>query len=184
MRPLCPSRARHASEGQRNVQTRLLSAFPVQHASSSVPCGRPCSAELPRVLALLHVQCAWAWAVHPHLQDVCILHYACTRMHARCTPSPPRPRTLQVHLVDTETRELVYALIVSAEAQGPLISRWVVSAGRPAHSIACKTSWHGRPAPPAPSSCPCVPRSLGPSHHAKALRHTPQARAFFAAACK
>lgn len=29
----------------------------------------------------------------------------------------------QVHLVDTETRELVYALIVSAEAQGPLVTR-------------------------------------------------------------
>ena len=29
----------------------------------------------------------------------------------------------QVHLVDTETRELVYALIITAEAQGPLVTR-------------------------------------------------------------
>lgn len=29
----------------------------------------------------------------------------------------------QVHLVDVESRELVYALIVAAEAQGPLITR-------------------------------------------------------------
>lgn len=28
-----------------------------------------------------------------------------------------------MHLVDVETRELVYALIVAAEAQGPLVTR-------------------------------------------------------------
>ncbi len=34
-------------------------------------------------------------------------------------------REIKVHLVDTETRELVYALIISAEAQGPLVTRSV-----------------------------------------------------------
>lgn len=36
-------------------------------------------------------------------------------------------RDIKVHLVDTETRELVYALLVTAEAQGPLITRSVCS---------------------------------------------------------
>ncbi len=39
-----------------------------------------------------------------------------------CGPAG-RPQDIKINVVDTESRELVYALIVSAEAQGPLVSR-------------------------------------------------------------
>lgn len=50
------------------------------------------------------------------------LPYVLVPAHIMSAP-PAGPKDVRVHLVDSESRELVYALIVAAEAQGPLVTR-------------------------------------------------------------
>lgn len=53
-------------------------------------------------------------------------------------------RDIKVHLVDTESRELVYAMIVTAEAQGPLVTR-TFEVEVPAGSVANKKIMYTNP---------------------------------------
>jgi hypothetical protein len=69
---------------------------------------------------------------HPPLFAAASVCYMQTGVHLCCKltvsiHSCSAPYSPQVHLVDVESRELVYALVVAAEAQGPLITRWVLS---------------------------------------------------------
>ncbi|GFH23924.1 uncharacterized protein HaLaN_21619, partial [Haematococcus lacustris] len=48
---------------------------------------------------------------------------ALTELLINFRPVTSGAKDVKVHLVDVETRQLVYALIVAAEAQGPLVTR-------------------------------------------------------------
>lgn len=49
---------------------------------------------------------------------------ALTEMLLSFRPVAVGLKDIKVNIVDSESRELVYAMLVCAEAQGPLISRW------------------------------------------------------------
>ncbi len=102
-----------------------LQTFP---SAPSTPYPPP--SHLMRLYAQVHLVDARARACGLDFPLGMIFHPSClVRLPLHRLLSNPRA---QVHLVDVETRELVYALVVTAEAQGPLVTRWV-SSGSPSH---------------------------------------------------